>query len=327
MASHKARNLFIRAIMQSDPQNYPFETRNVSQGIVGAYALSQLGCSTVECARGLNDSQLVEATDQVNNVGPFLNPAVPIPPLSPTIDGTWVAGDWSALVAIRKLPVTVPVIMGMVSISTVLIVGTLANEVTPQIFDISSVPLPDSYFENIMAEFIGPARASAICECSEFQLNSSDPDTVRNTLSAVGTMLFWTCANQANAIAYASQANVYLYELLLGCTNPANADDPMCTSNAEVCHQDDIGMVFGTCTSPTSDQTALSNEMMARWAAFAANGNPNVQGKTKWVKVGDSTNLNALRLAPSDVVNQTLYGDLCGPIFGDTIEFNFQLYT
>lgn len=327
MASPKAKNLFARAIMQSDPQNYPFETRNVSQGIVGAYALSQLGCSTVECAQGLSVSQLVAATDQVNNVAPFLNPAVPIPPLAPTIDGTWVAGDWSALVASGTLPVTVPVIMGMFPSQLYSPTGTVANEATPQIFDISSVPLPDADFEYIISEFIGPARASAICACTQFQLNPSDPDTVRNTLSAVGTMLFWTCANQANAIAYANQANVYLYELLLGCTNPANANDPMCTSNGEVCHEDDLGMVFGTCTSPTYHQTALSNEIMARWAAFAANGSPNVQGKTKWGKVGGSANLNALRFSSSDVVNQTLYGDLCGPIFGSAVEFNFQLYT
>ena len=177
-----------------------------------------------------------------------------------------------------------------------------------------------------MAEFIGPARAGTICECSQFQLNPSDPDTVRNTLSAVGTMLFWTCANQANAIAYAKQANVYLYELLLGCTNPANADDPMCTSNGEVCHQDDIGMVFGTCISPSSQQTALSNEIMARWAAFATNGSPNIAGKTQWNKVQGSSTLNVLRFSSADVVNETLYSNSCGPVFGSTVPFNYQLY-
>ena len=112
MASPKAEGLFARAILQSDPMNYPLETRNVSQGIVGAYALGQLGCSTVECARGLSVSQLVEITDTTNAVGPFLNPAVPITPLSPTIDGTWVAGDWSELVESGSLPVTVPLMMG-----------------------------------------------------------------------------------------------------------------------------------------------------------------------------------------------------------------------
>jgi len=178
-----------------------------------------------------------------------------------------------------------------------------------------------------MAEFVGPTRASAICGCSQFQLNSSDPDTVRDTLSTVGTLLFWTCAVQANAIAYASQANTYLYELLLGCTNPANADDPLCTSNGEVCHQDDIGMVFGTCSSPSSQQTALSNEMMARWAAFATNGNPNIARKTQWSKLGGSTNLNVLRFSPSEVVNQTLYSDICGPVFGGSIQFNFEMYS
>jgi carboxylesterase type B len=121
---------------------------------------------------------------------------------------------------------------------------------------------------------------------------------------------------------------VYLYELLLGCTNPDNANDPLCTSNGEVCHEDDIGLVFGTCSSPTTQQTALSAEIMARWAAFATNGNPNIpgQGKVQWNPVGDSTSLNVLRFSPTEVVNETLYSDVCGPVFGDTVPFNFQLY-
>jgi carboxylesterase type B len=113
MASRKAKNLFIRAILQSDPQNYPLEARNISQGIVGAYALSQLGCTTVECARGLSVSQIVSATTAVSNNGLSLNPAVPVTPLSPAIDGTWVAGDFTALIQSGSLPNQVDVIMGI----------------------------------------------------------------------------------------------------------------------------------------------------------------------------------------------------------------------
>jgi len=113
MASQKAKNLFIRAILQSDPQNYPLEARNISQGIVGAYALSQLGCTTVECARGLSVSQIVSATTAVSNNGLSLNPAVPVTPLSPAIDGTWVAGDFTALIQSGSLPNQVDVIMGI----------------------------------------------------------------------------------------------------------------------------------------------------------------------------------------------------------------------
>lgn len=202
------------------------------------------------------------------------------------------------------------------------------NEATPQIFEISPGPLPNAAFQYIMALFIGLQRASEVCACSEFALNPSDPDTVRNTLSTVGTMFFWTCAIQANAITYASRAKVYLYEILLGCTHPDNANDPMCTSNGEVCHEDDIGLVFGTCSSPTAQQTALSNEIMARWAAFATNGNPNIPGPNTvhWNAVSGSTNLNVLRFSPTDVVNETLYSDVCGPVFGNTVPFNFQLY-
>ena len=202
------------------------------------------------------------------------------------------------------------------------------NEASPTIFEISSSPLPNSYFQPIMTEFVGTNRSQAICGVPEFALNASDPDTVRNTLSRVGTSFFWTCAKQANALKYANQANVYLYEVLLGCTHPDNGGDSLCTSNGEVCHQDDIPLTFGTCGSPTSQQTALSNEIMARWTAFAANGNPNIPGpgKAKWGKVSGSTSLNALRLSPNVVVNQTLYADLCGPVFGNTVLFNFQIY-
>jgi carboxylesterase type B len=204
--------------------------------------------------------------------------------------------------------------------------GTVLNEATPTIFEISPVPLPDAEYEAIMVYFVGLQRATTICAAPEFALNSSDPDTVRNTLSNVGTKFFFTCANQANALTYSNKANVYLYELTLGCTNPDNEDDPMCTSNGEVCHEDDLSLVFGTCPSPTSQQKAVSNEMIGRWTAFANNGNPNIPGKVQWNKVSSATRLNALRFSANSVINQTLYADLCGPIFGNTVEYNFQLY-
>ena len=113
MASPKAANLFKRAIIQSDPQNYPLESRNVSENIVGSYALSQLGCSDVACARALSLDEIVAATEQTSQNAPGLDPSVPITPLSPTIDGTWVKGDFSALIASGSLPMEVDVVMGM----------------------------------------------------------------------------------------------------------------------------------------------------------------------------------------------------------------------
>lgn len=113
MSSPKAKNLFKRAIIQSDPQSYPLESRNVSQNIVGAYTLSQLGCSNVACARALGLSQIVAVTAQVAAVAPTLDLSVPVTPLSPTIDGTWVQADFSDLIATGSLPVEVDVLMGM----------------------------------------------------------------------------------------------------------------------------------------------------------------------------------------------------------------------
>jgi len=175
-----------------------------------------------------------------------------------------------------------------------------------------------------MAVFVGASRAATICGQPEFALNPSDPDTVRNTLSLIGTLFFWSCANQANALSYKSLANVYLYQLNLGCTNPDNANNAMCVG--EVCHEDDIGITFGTCSNPTSQQTAMSNEIMGRWAAFASNGNPNIAGKTTWNKVGSSTKLNQMIFSSTDSVNQTMNSAICGPIFGDMVPYNFELY-
>jgi carboxylesterase type B len=113
MASPKAKGLFNRAILQSDPQYYPIENRTISEGIVGQYALSQIGCTTLECAQAASVATLVAATEATAANCPFINVDIPVTPLSPTIDGTWVAGDWSALIASNSLPNAVPVIMGI----------------------------------------------------------------------------------------------------------------------------------------------------------------------------------------------------------------------
>jgi carboxylesterase type B len=75
MASPKAKGLFVRAILQSDPQSYPLENRTISQSVVGEYALSQMGCTTLSCAQGLSLSVSVAATSLVAEVAPDLSPA------------------------------------------------------------------------------------------------------------------------------------------------------------------------------------------------------------------------------------------------------------
>ena len=113
MSSQKSKKLFRRAIIQSDPQNYPLETRNVSQGIVGTFALSQMGCTNVACARSLSLAQIVAATEQTASIGPGLDLSVPVTPLSPTIDGNWVSGDFSHLISTGSLPMQVDLMMGI----------------------------------------------------------------------------------------------------------------------------------------------------------------------------------------------------------------------
>lgn len=188
--------------------------------------------------------------------------------------------------------------------------------------------MPAAYFQYILSLFIGASRAATIATLPQFALDPNDPDTVRKTLIKAGTLFVWSCANQCNAVTYSqTNANVFLYELTLGSTYPTNANDPLCTTGGAVCHQDDIPLVFGTYTSATTAQINLSAEIQKRWTSFAANGNPNVAGKAQWNEISSKTQLNALRLGAIDAVNQTLYADLCGPVFGNTVLYNFQTIT
>lgn len=114
MVSPKAKGLFKRAILQSDPMNYPIENRTISCDIIGAAVLSSLGCSDVACARALPVSQLVSATEEICSTGMSLNPMVPVTPLMPTIDGTWVSSDWSEAIESDSLQSEVDVIMGKI---------------------------------------------------------------------------------------------------------------------------------------------------------------------------------------------------------------------
>jgi carboxylesterase type B len=113
MASTKTNGLFKRAILQSDPMNYPLESRHISRDVIGANVLTSLNCSDVTCARSKSVSDIVSATSQICATGMSLDPMVPVTPLSPTIDGTWVKGDFSQLVLAGSLPMQVPIIMGI----------------------------------------------------------------------------------------------------------------------------------------------------------------------------------------------------------------------
>ena len=112
MAAPKAKGLFKRAIIESDPQMYPIETRSISRDVVGAFALNQLGCSNVTCARGKSIADILAAQQVTQVTTPATNFSVPVTPFSPTIDGMWVTGDFSAMISSNSLPNKVDILIG-----------------------------------------------------------------------------------------------------------------------------------------------------------------------------------------------------------------------
>ena len=139
MASPKATNLFKRAIIESDPQMYPLEERTVSRDVVGAYALSKLNCTDVACARGASLAAILAASAATVSNTPNMDSRVPATPFSPNIDGTWVKGDWSALIATDSLPNNVDTLIGNPSSHTKLSPRHRnTRSCTPSLFGISN---------------------------------------------------------------------------------------------------------------------------------------------------------------------------------------------
>ncbi|BFZ61778.1 hypothetical protein YB2330_002854 [Saitoella coloradoensis] len=317
MSSSASEGLFDRAIIQSDPQNYGLQSRNVSADIIGAIASSYLDCSDIACMRNASIDDILNAQAAIQQQAPYLVAASTgvalAEPISPAIDGSVIIGDFSALAAAGNLPVNVDMIM-----------GTVHDEANPTIE--AQLPYPgvsSDYFAQVAVAVMGQDRAIQVLYSGLYNPDDSS-DGVREALAKLGTEFIWTCPTQANAVTLSSGRNVYLYEFEKGITyTPDNGSLSLCTSS-DVCHEDDLYLTFGTYTSATSSQKKLSAEVMDRWVAFAKTGNPNVNGYKTWSPVKSAKKLNAYLLGDAKV-NQTLRATDCS--FLQSVGFDYSIFS
>jgi carboxylesterase type B len=291
LTSPRASNKFVRAILQSDPQNYDANYQNVSRGVLSPYLDQLVGCSSssTQCLRSLPIDAILAAEINANiTLLPGVNT---IYPFGPNIDNEFISTRFGVAVEEGTLQNNVDIILGFVKDETA---STLSVEF-PQ-------PINQQIYEEFLIYSFGEQGAQAIVESPLFSTEISpfiNGGGYIQQLEVTGTEYDFSCPIQLNAgrLATKQQHFVYTYEFLEGIQYPDNVGAYLCEETGAVCHEDDLYLVFGTYpTTATSSQISLSNQIQARWAAFASTGNPNTGNFGGWAPAASLSNLNLFLL-------------------------------
>lgn len=228
-------------------------------------------------------------------------------PIRPVLDGTLIQ---------YSLTTTFPNNLKNILLTTV------QEEAGAATYDGVPYPLPPSYFDYVAGQIYGTARATAIGQ--EYHTAEENTDDIRPDLVVIGTDGAWRCPNYSLARQWAERGgNVWVGEFTVGATYPVNAQYSFCTSDGHVCHQDDIPIVFGTTTSPTPAQAALTAQIQARWGAFIKTGNPNTSGFQNWSQVPRGGSVPVMNLGGTSPIPL----GACAPsVWGSSILYDYQIY-
>ncbi|KAF6764023.1 crystal protein [Ephemerocybe angulata] len=298
LSAPSASSLFRSTILQSDPMNF-------------AHWMQQLS----PCQNGLSITSILAAQKTVYDSAPNLDPAAGnAQPIRPVLDGTFITTP-------LDISSTFP------SVSKPLLVTSVSNEATYAIYDVFRDPIPEEYFPDICAATFGEERTTTVISSPFYQpspgsIVDGEVDA-RAQLAILGTDYLWKCSGWTFARAWVQHGgNAFVGQYVVGATYPGNEQVPLCTQSDVICHQDDIQIVFGTVSNPTSAQSALITEVQQRYKAFLNNGNPNVAGLPNWAPA-TTTDVHSIRLGGT---GEAPIG-ACDPTFwGSTVDYDYQYY-
>ncbi|KIY42927.1 alpha/beta-hydrolase [Fistulina hepatica ATCC 64428] len=316
LATPSASSYFKSAILQSDPMNFGFLNTSTQESMQSYYN-DLVGCSSSDtsCFDALSVSDILTAeTTLYDNAESIDASAGSAEPIRPVHDGTLITSALDLTVA-SDFPAQTKTIL----------LSNVKNEAGPTIYgDFTSV-LPSSYFDIITEEMLGDPRATTV-ENSSYYTTTAIPasaDDARVSLEVLGTDYMWRCATWSFAGLWASNGGTaYVGLYTVGATYPDNEDIPFCADDGGICHEDDIEIVFGTVSDPTTAQSDLITQVQARYKAFLYDGTPNSGSYTTWT-AATSTDINPLNLGGTD----TIETGACNISFwGDAVEYDYQVY-
>ncbi|KAH0583691.1 hypothetical protein H2248_009300 [Termitomyces sp. 'cryptogamus'] len=315
LAVPSASSLFKSAILQSDPMNYGFLAPATQQTLQNSFN-TLIGCDSTDttCLDNLSLDAIISAQMTLFNTAASLDPSTgAAEPIRPVRDGTLITSPLDSSAAFP-------------SVSKPILVTTVLNEAGFAIYGQFPNPLPSAYFEPMCDATFGANRTTIIVDSPYYPAtpgpDGGDPDA-RSQLQLVGTDYLWKCSGWTFARNWVQNGGTaYVGEYQLGASYAGNNAVSYCTEEGVVCHQDDIEIIFGTVSNPTTAQAALIAEMQQRYKAFISTGNPNVAGLSTWT-AATTSDVNALPFGGTDPV---VVG-ACDPSFwGHDVQYDYQVY-
>ncbi|KAF9227728.1 alpha/beta-hydrolase [Gyrodon lividus] len=314
LAVPSAQSLFQSAILQSDPMDYGFLSISDQQQLQD-YFISIMPCraSDTSCLNAMSLDEIVTTV----GLNQFVNASLVVPaatqaePMRVVNDGTFVTSTLDSTTPFPK--VAKPIIL-----------SNVADEAGLTIYGNFPDPMPEAEYEAIVNGSFGESRYQTLMGSQLYRAEASTTD-YRPQLEVLATDAIWRCATWTfarNWVSNGGSAYVGLYTV--GASYPGNSAVPYCTQPGVVCHQDDIEIVFGTTSNPTSAQSALITEMQARYKSFLYTGNPNPSGSScaNWEAAGTS-DVNAILLGSSGLAPI----GACTPTFwGQSVQYDYQVY-
>ncbi|KAI0310187.1 Alpha/Beta hydrolase protein [Amylostereum chailletii] len=317
LAAPSAAALFQSAILQSDPMDYGFLSKD-TQATLQTHFNSLISCAANDtaCLNALSLDAIVNASSQQASDAAGIAPsATQSEPMRPVTDGSFITTTLDSTTPFPK--VSKPVLLTNVK-----------DESGPTIYSTFPSFLSTGNFNAFVNAFYGEKRAEDVLSSTFYRvpvLADGSAQDARIPLEDMATDGIWRCATWTFARSWAQNGgNVFVGEYTVGAPHPDNANIPFCQEKGSVCHEDDIMIVFGTVPNPSSAQSALIQEMQARYAAFLHTGNPNPSGSSyaHW-PAATSQNVSAILLGSSGNVPV----GACDPSFwGSAMLYDYQAF-
>ena len=172
-----------------------------------------------------------------------------------------------------------------------ILIGTTRDEAQAGVQAFPGYPLSEEAYELALSFLFGDLTAKVLKKYPAARY-----DAPAFAVSAVATDTGFACPTHELRTLLAKHTTVYAFEFADPAPPPGEVDDfPL-----GAYHTADVQYLFGYTPFQgafTPAQQALSDEMVARWAAFAASGDPAVASASKWPRYKNATK-RVLELRP-----------------------------
>ncbi|CAE6527925.1 unnamed protein product [Rhizoctonia solani] len=323
LAAPSASILFKHAAIHSDPMDYGFykpETVAALQTQLYTNTSGALAAcnNNLSCQQGVSVADIISAQQEmrgkVGSMYPVTNSGSPIRPFhdGQLLQYTLTGNSFPPAAQLK------PVLVLTVKNEAGSAVGGLDSDLPTFMFD---VVVDSSYSDGRNSEIIASDNYNP--DSYGAQAGYPDADKTRTAITQLFTDAYWRCPGWTFSRTWTSKGGkVYTGEFQIGATYPSNQNNSFC--NGKVCHEDDIYILFGTTPSPTSAQTALTQELQSRYSSFIRSGvpNPSSGSYATWAQSG-STDVAALKLGGTG----TRPAEACDPSFwGTQVPYDYQVY-